>query len=141
MNPSQPEPVGTVEMGVVPNQDSETLGPQYSFQQGGVPSIPFGYHTFLQEPLCHPITNSHNDPPNAVGALTFSGDLGANQDVVILEPSHKRTRHCCKCGSQECKGKGGRSFCMNACKDCGKLECKGRNSRRPEKRCDEAWAR
>ncbi|TEB14858.1 hypothetical protein FA13DRAFT_1676791 [Coprinellus micaceus] len=48
-------------------------------------------------------------------------------------------RHCCKCGSQDCKGKGGRNFCMNACQDCGKLDCKGRNSRRPDKKCSEGW--
>ncbi|KAF5342510.1 hypothetical protein D9611_001345 [Ephemerocybe angulata] len=48
-------------------------------------------------------------------------------------------RHCCKCGSQDCKGKGGRTFCMNACQDCGKLDCKGRNSRRPDKKCSEGW--
>ncbi|KDR78727.1 hypothetical protein GALMADRAFT_244245 [Galerina marginata CBS 339.88] len=49
-------------------------------------------------------------------------------------------RHCCKCGSQDCKGKGGRSFCANGCQDCGKVECKGRNSRRPDKKCSEGWA-
>ena len=49
-------------------------------------------------------------------------------------------RHCCKCGSKECKGKGGYTFCGNACQDCGKLECRGRNSRRPDKKCSEGWA-
>lgn len=56
------------------------------------------------------------------------------------EPVQKRTRHCCKCGSQECKGKGGRNFCTNPCQDCGKLDCKGRNSKRPDKTCADAWA-
>ena len=59
--------------------------------------------------------------------------------ATIIEPAQKRTRHCCKCGSQDCKGKGGRSFCTNKCQDCGKLDCKGRNSRRPDKKCTEAW--
>ena len=54
--------------------------------------------------------------------------------------SKRSPRHCCKCGKQDCKGKGGRSFCMNGCQDCGKLECKGRNSRRPDKKCSEGWS-
>ncbi|KAF8206975.1 hypothetical protein K438DRAFT_1962618 [Mycena galopus ATCC 62051] len=45
-------------------------------------------------------------------------------------------RHCCKCGSHLCKGKGGRSFCTNPCMDCGRFECAGRSSRRPDKRCE-----
>lgn len=55
------------------------------------------------------------------------------------EPPLKRVRHCCKCGSQDCKGKGGRAFCTNLCQDCGKLECQGRNSKRPDKTCRDAW--
>lgn len=54
-------------------------------------------------------------------------------------PSKRSPRHCCKCGSQECKGKGGRSFCTNGCQDCGKMECRGRNSRRPDKKCADGW--
>ncbi|KAF8960032.1 hypothetical protein BDZ97DRAFT_1761005 [Flammula alnicola] len=65
---------------------------------------------------------------------------GAGAGAMITGSHSKRSpRHCCKCGSQECKGKGGRSFCMNGCQDCGKLECKGRNSRRPDKKCTEGW--
>ncbi|KAG6907054.1 hypothetical protein DXG01_010740 [Tephrocybe rancida] len=58
----------------------------------------------------------------------------------IMDSSKRSPRHCCKCGSQDCKGKGGRSFCSNGCQDCGKLDCKGRNSRRPDKKCNEGWA-
>jgi len=58
---------------------------------------------------------------------------------ISVTHSKRNPRHCCKCGSQDCKGKGGRSFCANGCQDCGKLECKGRNSRRPDKKCSEGW--
>ncbi|PPQ79095.1 hypothetical protein CVT25_002888 [Psilocybe cyanescens] len=58
---------------------------------------------------------------------------------VTVTHSKRSPRHCCKCGSQDCKGKGGRSFCTNGCQDCGKMECKGRNSRRPDKKCAEGW--
>lgn len=61
--------------------------------------------------------------------------------IASMGPHGKRSpRHCCKCGSQECKGKGGRAFCTNPCQDCGKQECKGRNSRRPDKKCTEGWS-
>ncbi|KAF9072858.1 hypothetical protein BDP27DRAFT_1319527 [Rhodocollybia butyracea] len=55
-------------------------------------------------------------------------------------PQRQRNpRHCSKCGMTQCKGKGGRTFCTNACRDCGRLDCKGRNSRRPDKTCQEGW--
>lgn len=66
-------------------------------------------------------------------ALVESGADGSS------EPLHKRVRHCVKCGSNECKGKGGRAFCTNPCQDCGKLDCKGRNSKRPDRTCADAW--
>ncbi|KAH9985115.1 hypothetical protein BJV77DRAFT_1034018 [Russula vinacea] len=55
------------------------------------------------------------------------------------ESQVKRIRHCVKCGSKDCKGKGGRNFCTNACQDCGEMDCKGRNSKRPDKTCRDAW--
>ena len=55
------------------------------------------------------------------------------------EPTPRRVRHCVKCGSSECKGKGGRTFCVNPCQDCGKMDCKGRNSKRPDRTCADAW--
>ncbi|KAH9481806.1 hypothetical protein JR316_0006333 [Psilocybe cubensis] len=67
-----------------------------------------------------------------------NGLPGATQ-MVTVQHNKRSPRHCCKCGSQECKGKGGRSFCTNGCQDCGKMDCKGRNSRRPDKKCTEGW--
>ncbi|KAH9851668.1 hypothetical protein C2E23DRAFT_886224 [Lenzites betulinus] len=80
-------------------------------------------------------------PPSAVGSLkrTFSIVENGTPEPGMSEPMHKRVRHCCKCGSNECKGKGGRAFCNNPCQDCGKLECKGRNSKRPDRTCADAW--
>ncbi|KAI0090268.1 hypothetical protein BDY19DRAFT_939299 [Irpex rosettiformis] len=75
-------------------------------------------------------------PPSSMKrtfALVESGADGSS------EPMHKRVRHCVKCGSNECKGKGGRAFCTNPCQDCGKLDCKGRNSKRPDRTCADAW--
>ena len=71
------------------------------------------------------------------GAVTTTATAGDSSTQG--ESSKRSPRHCCKCGSQECKGKGGRSFCTNPCQDCGKLDCKGRNSRRPDKKCSEGW--
>lgn len=97
------------------------------------PSYPFAAYAFF--------------PPNGPQQATPSDNLkrpypfseGAGEGEGEGSGSKRSPRHCCKCGSQECKGKGGRSFCTNGCQDCGKLECKGRNSRRPDKKCDEGW--
>ncbi|KAJ7760614.1 hypothetical protein DFH07DRAFT_740527 [Mycena maculata] len=51
---------------------------------------------------------------------------------------HRSPRHCCKCGSAACKGKGGRTFCTNPCQDCNKFTCPGRTSRRADRKCDSA---
>jgi len=64
----------------------------------------------------------------------------SDSDSAAHDQPKRSPRHCCKCGSQECKGKGGRSFCMNPCQDCGQLDCRGRNSRRPDKKCNEGWS-
>ncbi|KAH9917530.1 hypothetical protein B0H21DRAFT_769539 [Amylocystis lapponica] len=53
--------------------------------------------------------------------------VGAAADADA-EPLQKRIRHCCKCGSNECKGKAG-AFCTNP----------GRNSKRPDRTCSDAW--
>ncbi|KAJ7284420.1 hypothetical protein C8J57DRAFT_692488 [Mycena rebaudengoi] len=63
---------------------------------------------------------------------------GSSSGVVGSKP--RNPRHCCKCGSQTCKGKGGRTFCTSPCMDCGQFECRGRNSRRPNSRCDAGMA-
>ncbi|KAJ3888010.1 hypothetical protein GG344DRAFT_54556 [Lentinula edodes] len=69
--------------------------------------------------------------PTPIPATTTSADGS--------RPRQRNPRHCSKCGSTTCKGKGGRSYCTNACKDCGRFECRGRNSRRPEKNCEDGW--
>ncbi|CAK5268875.1 unnamed protein product [Mycena citricolor] len=61
-------------------------------------------------------------------------DGGGPAAVKVRHP-----RRCAKCGSDQCKGKGGSKFCPSPCVDCGKFACKGRNSRRPDRPCDEAW--
>jgi hypothetical protein len=89
---------------------------------------------------------SHEPSPDQDGLKrrydTISGASSSGAfiaEATPSEPRNKRVRRCCKCGSGECKGKGGWTFCMNSCRDCGKLACKGRNSRRPGKRCSQAW--
>ncbi|KAJ6577579.1 hypothetical protein B0H19DRAFT_1252909 [Mycena capillaripes] len=77
---------------------------------------------------------------NGSGAGSEAAVDGAEVASTSSGPTKTRNpRHCCKCGSQACKGKGGRNFCPNPCMDCGKYECRGRNSRRPDKRCDAGW--
>ncbi|KAJ8084555.1 hypothetical protein PM082_003328 [Marasmius tenuissimus] len=88
---------------------------------------PFTHHSDTEY---HPHPHPHAHPPPQTNQMTvLSGDL----------PRKRSPRHCSKCGSPDCKGKGGRNFCMNPCKDCGKLDCRGRNSRRPDKPCTEGW--
>ncbi|TFY64663.1 hypothetical protein EVG20_g5868 [Dentipellis fragilis] len=96
---------------------------QYAYPQLG-PYVPYPYGPY---------------PPPFYGGEP-GGALKRNGESLSAEPPAKRIRHCVKCGSKECKGKGGRGFCTNACQDCGKLECKGRNSKRPDKTCVDAWA-
>ncbi|KAJ6468286.1 hypothetical protein C8R45DRAFT_1105651 [Mycena sanguinolenta] len=79
-----------------------------------------------------------------VGTSTGSAGVTPTADSSASTPSTptkkmRNPRHCCKCGSQLCKGKGGRNFCTNPCMDCHKFDCPGRNSRRPDKRCDSGW--
>ncbi|KAF9500057.1 hypothetical protein BDN71DRAFT_1441127 [Pleurotus eryngii] len=100
--------------------------------------------TIGANPLKRPYTafiQDHQQPDGVNGNGSASVGPSGSTTTPGLEPVSKRApRHCCKCGSQDCKGKGGRSFCLNPCQDCGKLDCKGRNSRRPDKRCAEAWS-
>lgn len=48
----------------------------------------------------------------------------------------RRVRHCAKCGSETCKGRGGGSNCPHPCRDCHKTDCKGRSSAKPGRPCD-----
>lgn len=78
--------------------------------------------------------------PMGYGAAPF-GVAPAPAPAPVSAPTKQRApRHCCKCGKQTCKGKGGRSFCTSACMDCGKFTCNGRSSRRPDKRCESVVA-
>ncbi|KAJ4496623.1 hypothetical protein C8R41DRAFT_761346 [Lentinula lateritia] len=108
----------------------------------------------------HPsITGPSSSPQsNLAGVPTFQHISGSSSDAIGpslsststpipatttsadgSRPRQRNPRHCSKCGSTTCKGKGGRSYCTNACKDCGRFECRGRNSRRPEKNCEDGW--
>ncbi|KAI0322557.1 hypothetical protein OF83DRAFT_1080143 [Amylostereum chailletii] len=98
----------------------------YGYPQGApgpYMAYPYGDRAFQQY-------SYHHHDPNAPGGKAGSAE----------PPAAKRVRHCVKCGSKDCKGKGGRNFCTNACQDCGKSDCKGRNSKRPDKTCTDAWA-
>ena len=88
----------------------------YGYPQGA-PYMPYAYGPY----------------PMPYQSLSEAASAGAKEGQV------KRIRHCVKCGSKDCKGKGGRNFCTNACQDCGEMECKGRNSTRPDKTCRDAW--
>ncbi|KAK7690995.1 hypothetical protein QCA50_006098 [Cerrena zonata] len=78
-------------------------------------------------------------PPAPPPATPLKRPYSAIEDLSASGSSQRRIRHCVKCGSHECKGKGGRAFCKNPCQDCGKLECPGRNSKRPDRSCKDAW--
>ncbi|KAI0749348.1 hypothetical protein C8Q80DRAFT_1161512 [Daedaleopsis nitida] len=105
--------------------------PHYAYAPPAGPyqPYPYGYPYWQQQP--------EQQPPTSL-KRTFS-IVDGTPEPGMSEPLHKRVRHCCKCGSNECKGKGGRAFCTNPCQDCGKLECKGRNSKRPDRTCADAW--
>ncbi|KAI0775239.1 hypothetical protein BD413DRAFT_534202 [Trametes elegans] len=115
--------------------------PYYAYPQG--PYQPYPYPAYWHQPPPPPLHASTPAPghePGPGGSLkrTFS-IVDGTPEPGMSEPLQKRIRHCCKCGSNECKGKGGRAFCNNPCQDCGKLECKGRNSKRPDRTCADAW--
>lgn len=102
-------------------------------------------HSVMPTPTPHPIisiTNSATNP-RVHAHYTTPSDLETRKRVspVQLSPDQptKRIRHCCKCGREDCKGKGGHGFCTRPCRDCGDPKCRGRNSRRPEKTCRDGW--
>lgn len=84
-------------------------------------------------PSTHPQSQSAPPPPvSQTHALSEQNGLKqpygyreTSSKVAILEPSQKRIRRCCKCGSQDCRGKGGRTSCMNVYLGHGKIYCKG----------------
>ncbi|THG96200.1 hypothetical protein EW026_g5592 [Hermanssonia centrifuga] len=108
----------------------------------GPPPPEYG-HPFAQQhpylPYGYPPYGYYPPPPPAQSLKRTFALVDGGDDTPLHGPVHKRVRHCVKCGSNECKGKGGRAFCTNPCQDCGKLECKGRNSKRPDRTCADAW--
>ncbi|KAJ7660559.1 hypothetical protein B0H17DRAFT_1212501 [Mycena rosella] len=117
------------------------------FPQGFVPPM-MAYEDPLQRKRPYPFgeldagAGMSVSPSNGVGnngAGAAGGDAGGMSAAAAAGTSKRSPRHCCKCGSQSCKGKGGRTFCTSACMDCGKFDCRGRNSRRPDKKCDSGW--
>ena len=126
------------------NQPTSTVQPaappQPSYKP--FPSYPFAPFAYLPHHMINAIHGSAPIPTTSPSTTPNEGPTSASAgpgSSTISGGSKRSPRHCSKCGSQECKGKGGRSFCANACQDCGKLECKGRNSRRPDKKCAEGW--
>ncbi|EJF64982.1 hypothetical protein DICSQDRAFT_133682 [Dichomitus squalens LYAD-421 SS1] len=113
-----------------PQQPAPAPPPYYAYAPPTGPYQPYPYPYWSQAP--------EQQPPASM-KRTFSIIADGTPEPGMTEPMHKRVRHCCKCGSNECKGKGGRAFCNNPCQDCGKLECKGRNSKRPDRTCADAW--
>lgn len=97
--------------------------PELGFNAGYV-SYSYGTDPWVQPPqnpdtsVADSSSSEHTSPKRP---FPFAGDVASES-----ASASKRIRHCCKCGSSECKGKGGRAFCANACQDCGKVdECKG----------------
>ncbi len=142
----------------VPNNDNANKAnkpPAPAFDQ------PYAYTTVTPQTLKRPfeaISQDDPSPPNSVkpssaspvpfstpasAAAPYSAASGSapfNTDAADGpaggEPSKRRPRHCLKCGSADCKGKGGRMLCTNPCQDCGLPDCQGR--RRPHKTCTES---
>ncbi|KAH9917016.1 uncharacterized protein B0H18DRAFT_1036207 [Fomitopsis serialis] len=88
---------------------------------------PYPPYPYFQPPPPPPDPNAANPNPNPNPNL-----LKRTFRSWMARRTRKRIRHCCKCGSNECKGKGGRAFCTNPCQDCG-------SSRRPDRTCSDAW--
>ena len=125
------------------------------------PANTSSYHTAVPAPGAYPYQQygffsaypptglSGTLPLNGAGTIYTPSSTLSKRPIAtqFAEPNvsdgpspPKRTRHCSKCGSKDCKGKGGRNLCPNPCQDCGRLTCMGRNSRHPNKKCQEAWS-
>jgi hypothetical protein len=81
---------------------------------------------------------SSGSPSNATGGGDSLRRSNPYSETETPSPKKRRVRHCAKCGSPTCKGRGGGSNCPNACRDCGKVECKGRSSTKPGRVCETA---
>ncbi|KAH6909279.1 hypothetical protein BKA70DRAFT_1371872 [Coprinopsis sp. MPI-PUGE-AT-0042] len=112
----------------------------FGYAQAPYPFAPYGYMgASLMPPPPHEVPLVPGPPQQQPQQQQKENNAQASASTTTTT-TKRSPRHCCKCGSQDCKGKGGRNFCMNACQDCGKLDCKGRNSRRPDKKCSEGWS-
>lgn len=121
----------------IPPEYANSYPQQNVYMQHTYGYPPYGYYHQQQQQQQQPYPPQPGPAPGPVLKRTFA--LVESGVDGTPEPMHKRVRHCVKCGSNECKGKGGRAFCGNPCQDCGKLECKGRNSKRPDRTCADAW--
>ncbi|KAH9948723.1 hypothetical protein B0H21DRAFT_845640 [Amylocystis lapponica] len=118
-------------------QDDPARPPQYPpYGQAQYMPYPYPPYPYYQQGPAPPAPAPQGESANLLKRAFSLVGAAADADA---EPLQKRIRHCCKCGSNECKGKGGRAFCTNPCQDCGKLECRGRNSKRPDRTCSDAW--
>jgi len=142
---SAPAPLPTPSPAPAASNSSTTAQP--TIMQNATAYTPYPAYPFTPYAYVPPhLVNGQVLPMGQASPTVSTSASGSGSNAVEggalgnVTQSKRSPRHCCKCGSQECKGKGGRSFCMNNCQDCGKLECKGRNSRRPDKKCSEGWS-
>ncbi|GLB44874.1 hypothetical protein LshimejAT787_1802110 [Lyophyllum shimeji] len=151
-----PSAGGSVSAAAAPQSDagpSTGISPQLKSSPVSVPAPPTQVYDYTKGFAGYPYAAYAFFPPSGAMHMPAPAD-SANPNLKRPYPfpddgsasvsaggegTKRSPRHCCKCGSQDCKGKGGRSFCSNGCQDCGKLDCKGRNSRRPDKKCSEGW--
>jgi hypothetical protein len=108
------------------------MPPMFFVPTGNRGSHPPGVH-FFQAPVGSMAPVAPYFPPTV-----NQDNLRRSNPYVEESPPNKkrRVRHCAKCGSETCKGRGGGSNCPNPCRDCGKLDCKGRSSTKPGRLCD-----
>ncbi|KAJ4474309.1 hypothetical protein J3R30DRAFT_3507398 [Lentinula aciculospora] len=138
---------GLTRMSVVDSSHSHTDGINLNGQASPGPSMSTlsGVSIFHGSSSANPGPSSSSPTPvppvpisNSATTTTATPLSNANESAKSRQ---RNPRHCSKCGSTSCKGKGGRSYCTNVCKDCGKYDCRGRNSRRPEKNCKDGWSK
>ncbi|KAF6763325.1 hypothetical protein DFP72DRAFT_529407 [Ephemerocybe angulata] len=143
-------------------QPNHTAPNGHRFPHGNEGSPSLHHHSsVLPGTPCHPNLNptagpSSSPPEHTNGASGSNSNHHTTVQSVMEAMSRKRVREtyeerepakrpkkaprkCWKCGSFDCKGRKTPTICPNPCQDCSRLECRGRNSRRPTKKCDEAW--
>ncbi|TFK35602.1 hypothetical protein BDQ12DRAFT_688024 [Crucibulum laeve] len=124
---------------------TQTSAPPSQAYPPGYAPYPYGPYAFfptgtVMVSSSPPQNIASNIAPVPISSPSTSKSNGSGASDPEALDKKRSPRHCCKCGSQECKGKGGRDFCQNPCQDCGKFDCRGRNSRRPDKKCTEGWS-